>query len=121
MQCGARVVPEGAYAVVRRSSRGLRVHSRHWVRCVRAWQGKFDYHAGQYAFMCIPELGMFQWHPFSMSSAPFEADCMLHIRVLGNWTKSLYVGARGRRGWGWRWCIVALTCATLSLTRAGTT
>ena len=54
---------------------------------------------------------MFQWHPFSMSSAPFEADCMLHIRVLGNWTKSLYVGALWGGGWRWRWRIVKVTCA----------
>jgi len=25
--------------------------------------------AGQYDFICIPKLGMFEWHPFSFSSS----------------------------------------------------
>lgn len=47
------------------------------------------YKGGQYVFICIPELSMFQWHPFSFSSAPHEEMVCIHIRVLGNWTSTL--------------------------------
>lgn len=50
----------------------------------------FTYKPGQYMFICIPSLGFFQWHPFSISSAPWEPDVSIHLRVLGNWTKQLY-------------------------------
>jgi predicted ferric reductase len=50
----------------------------------------FTYKGGQYLFICIPKLGFFQWHPFSLSSAPWEPEVHLHVRILGNWTQSLY-------------------------------
>ena len=58
--------------------------------CV-ALQGNFRYKAGQYVFVNIPSLSLFQWHPFSLSSSPYQDTVMVHIRVLGNWTKALYV------------------------------
>jgi len=51
---------------------------------------QFDYLGGQYVWICVPELTMFQWHPFSISSSPGDRDITLHIRVLGGWTKGLY-------------------------------
>lgn len=68
--------------------------------CSPAWhpQGNFRYKAGQYVFVNIPSLSLFQWHPFSLSSSPYQDTVMVHIRVLGNWTKALcvrhHVGAR---------------------------
>eukprot|EP00238_Polyblepharides_amylifera_P011893 CAMPEP_0196591568 /NCGR_PEP_ID=MMETSP1081-20130531/70094_1 /TAXON_ID=36882 /ORGANISM="Pyramimonas amylifera, Strain CCMP720" /LENGTH=369 /DNA_ID=CAMNT_0041914965 /DNA_START=478 /DNA_END=1587 /DNA_ORIENTATION=+ len=53
-------------------------------------KGDFNYRAGQYLFMCIPELTSFQWHPFSMSSSPDQDLVSIHIRVLGDWTSQLY-------------------------------
>lgn len=50
----------------------------------------FKYKAGQYCFICIPEVTPFEWHPFSMSSSPHENKVSIHIRVLGDWTKKLY-------------------------------
>ena len=47
------------------------------------------FHAGQYCFVCVPELGV-QFHPFSYSSAPGDSRVTLHIRALGNWTKALH-------------------------------
>lgn len=59
----------------------------------------FNYRAGQYIFVCIPELGLLQWHPFSMSCAPHEAaingEFYLHVRALGDWTRSLWSIAKG--------------------------
>ena len=51
---------------------------------------EMKYMAGQYIFICIPEISLFQWHPFSLSSAPHQEDVMIHIRALGNWTKHLH-------------------------------
>lgn len=50
----------------------------------------FDYKGGQYIFLCVPELSVFEWHPFSISSSPASPDITVHIRVLGNWTQKLY-------------------------------
>ena len=50
----------------------------------------FHYKAGQYVFLCVPELTMWEWHPFSLSSSPNEKNVSLHVRVLGDWTKRLY-------------------------------
>ena len=50
----------------------------------------FQYRGGQYLFVMIPKLGMFEWHPFSISSAPHEDMVSIHVRVLGDWTKKLH-------------------------------
>mmetsp|Transcript_13368 Transcript_13368/g.28394 ORF Transcript_13368/g.28394 Transcript_13368/m.28394 type:complete len:515 (-) Transcript_13368:309-1853(-) len=53
-------------------------------------KGNFAYRAGTYVFLCIPELSYYEWHPFSLSSAPHEEKVSIHIRVLGDWTQKLY-------------------------------
>mmetsp|Transcript_27849 Transcript_27849/g.44593 ORF Transcript_27849/g.44593 Transcript_27849/m.44593 type:complete len:485 (-) Transcript_27849:1930-3384(-) len=50
----------------------------------------FDYEPGQYVFICIPELGLHEWHPFSLSSSPHHEGVSVHARSLGNWTKRLH-------------------------------
>jgi NADPH oxidase len=50
----------------------------------------FHYSGGQYLFLMVPELSIFQWHPFSISSSPHEDEVSVHIRVLGDWTRDLY-------------------------------
>jgi hypothetical protein len=59
----------------------------------------FKYRAGQYIFICVPNLGIMEWHPFSMSNAPWEAErngyFHLHVRALGDWTKKLWNLASG--------------------------
>jgi hypothetical protein len=45
---------------------------------------------GMYVSIKIPELSKYQWHPFSISSAPSwedEKHFTLHIQGLGDWTK----------------------------------
>mmetsp|Transcript_34115 Transcript_34115/g.45095 ORF Transcript_34115/g.45095 Transcript_34115/m.45095 type:complete len:550 (-) Transcript_34115:347-1996(-) len=51
---------------------------------------KFLYRSGQYVFVCVPELTLFEWHPFSFSSSPQQDLVTIHIRVLGDWTKNLH-------------------------------
>lgn len=53
-------------------------------------KGTFKYCAGQYCFIMIPALGLFDFHPFTISSAPHETDVKFHIRALGDWTKRLH-------------------------------
>ncbi|KAL7575529.1 hypothetical protein ACA910_020110 [Epithemia clementina (nom. ined.)] len=50
----------------------------------------FDYNPGQYVYIAVPELSSFEWHPFSLSSAPHQPFVTMHIRAAGNWTSALY-------------------------------
>jgi len=45
--------------------------------------------AGQYIFLSCPELSYFQWHPFTLTSAPEEDYLSVHIRVVGDFTIAL--------------------------------
>jgi hypothetical protein len=51
----------------------------------------FDFHAGDYVYVNIPDVAKFEWHPFTISSAPEDEDYItLHVRVAGGWTGRLY-------------------------------
>jgi len=45
--------------------------------------------AGQYIFLSCPEISYFQWHPFTLTSAPEEDYISVHIRVVGDFTSEL--------------------------------
>jgi len=45
--------------------------------------------AGQYIFLSCPEVSYFQWHPFTLTSAPEEDYLSVHIRVTGDFTRAL--------------------------------
>ena len=47
------------------------------------------FRAGQYVFLMIPKLGVYEWHPFTVSSAPHAEKMTLHIKALGDWTRKL--------------------------------
>ncbi|GAQ79930.1 putative respiratory burst oxidase [Klebsormidium nitens] len=50
----------------------------------------FDYRPGQYVFINCPRVSAFQWHPFSLTSAPSDALLRVHIRTsVGDWTSAL--------------------------------
>jgi len=42
--------------------------------------------AGQYIFINCPDVSYFQWHPFTLTSAPEEDYISVHIRVAGDFT-----------------------------------
>ncbi|KAI9666767.1 MAG: hypothetical protein M1831_001543 [Alyxoria varia] len=46
------------------------------------------YSAGQYALLQIPELSLFQWHPFTISGCKGKT-LQFHIKTDGNWTSKL--------------------------------
>ncbi|GAA6000613.1 hypothetical protein JCM10207_004576 [Rhodosporidiobolus poonsookiae] len=45
--------------------------------------------AGQYIFLNVPTISYFQWHPFTLTSAPEEDHISVHIRVVGDWTRAV--------------------------------
>ncbi|KAJ6537665.1 NADPH oxidase [Mycena capillaripes] len=45
--------------------------------------------AGEYVFLNCPEISYFQWHPFTLTSAPEEDYISVHIRVEGDFTTAL--------------------------------
>ncbi|KAK2741368.1 hypothetical protein FQN57_005652 [Myotisia sp. PD_48] len=45
--------------------------------------------AGQYIFLCCPEISLWQYHPFTLTSAPEEDYISIHVRCVGNFTKAL--------------------------------
>lgn len=51
----------------------------------------FNFRPGDYVFVNIPAIAKYEWHPFTLSSAPEQDDYMwLHIRGVGEWTNRLY-------------------------------
>jgi FAD-binding domain len=51
----------------------------------------FVFRPGDYVFVNIPTIAKYEWHPFTLSSAPEEAEHIwLHIRGVGEWTNRLY-------------------------------
>ncbi|KAK5552066.1 hypothetical protein LTR46_009932 [Exophiala xenobiotica] len=45
--------------------------------------------AGQYIFLCCPEVSIWQYRPFTLTSAPEEDYISVHIRMVGDFTKQL--------------------------------
>ncbi|KAI5601368.1 hypothetical protein POPTR_001G098300v4 [Populus trichocarpa] len=50
---------------------------------------QFRYKSGQYMFVQCPAVSLFEWHPFSITSAPGDDYLSVHIRQLGDWTQEL--------------------------------
>ncbi|XP_071097928.1 NADPH oxidase 5-like [Haliotis cracherodii] len=45
---------------------------------------------GDYLFLQIPDIAKYEWHPFTISSAPeLEGKLWVHVRSTGHWTKKL--------------------------------
>ncbi|KAJ0084102.1 hypothetical protein Patl1_30817 [Pistacia atlantica] len=49
----------------------------------------FKYKSGMYLFVKCPDISPFEWHPFSITSAPGDYYLSVHIRTLGDWTTEL--------------------------------
>ncbi|CAK9197881.1 unnamed protein product [Sphagnum jensenii] len=49
----------------------------------------FRYKSGMYLFLQCSQISPFEWHPFSITSAPGDPFLSVHIRSLGDWTKEL--------------------------------
>ncbi|KAL5596658.1 hypothetical protein BROUX41_006648 [Berkeleyomyces rouxiae] len=49
----------------------------------------FRYKAGQWLFLQVPAVSNFQWHPFTITSCPFDPYVSVHVRQVGDFTKAL--------------------------------
>ncbi|TVU49898.1 hypothetical protein EJB05_01239, partial [Eragrostis curvula] len=49
----------------------------------------FRYKSGQYIFVNCSAVSPFEWHPFSITSAPQDSYVTVHIRTAGDWTWKL--------------------------------
>ncbi|KIV97047.1 hypothetical protein PV10_00849 [Exophiala mesophila] len=47
------------------------------------------YKAGQWLFINIPSVSSQQWHPFTITSCPFDPYISIHVRQVGDWTKAV--------------------------------
>ncbi|KAJ8417185.1 hypothetical protein AAFF_G00284120 [Aldrovandia affinis] len=51
----------------------------------------FHFKPGDYVYLNIPVIAKYEWHPFTISSAPEQQDILwLHIRSMGQWTNRLF-------------------------------
>jgi len=52
---------------------------------------RFKFQAGQYLFLMCPEVSKTEWHPFTISSSPWESTFSVHIRSRSDmdWTHAL--------------------------------
>jgi len=57
----------------------------------------FKYKAGQWLFLQVPSVSKYQWHPFTITSCPYDPYVSVHIRQVGDFTRDLgdAVGAGG--------------------------
>ncbi|KAJ7352289.1 FAD-binding domain-containing protein [Mycena albidolilacea] len=56
---------------------------------LRIIKPSFKYTPGQWLFIQVPEISRFQWHPFTITSAPKDPYISLHIRQVGDFTHAL--------------------------------
>lgn len=55
------------------------------------------YKAGQWLFIQVPSISKYQWHPFTITSCPYDPYVSIHVRQVGDFTRALgdAVGAGG--------------------------
>ncbi|KAJ7220234.1 NADPH oxidase [Mycena pura] len=56
---------------------------------LRIIKSSFKYTPGQWLFIQVPEISHFQWHPFTITSAPKDPYVSVHIRQVGDFTHKL--------------------------------
>ena len=49
----------------------------------------FEYRSGQWVRVACSALGPWEYHPFTLTSAPHEKQLTFHIRAVGPWTTNL--------------------------------
>jgi NADPH oxidase len=56
---------------------------------LRIVKPSFKYTAGQWLFIQVPDVSRWQWHPFTITSAPEDPYVSIHIRQVGDFTHAL--------------------------------
>lgn len=49
----------------------------------------FRYKAGQWLFLQVPSVSKYQWHPFTITSCPYDPYVSVHVRQVGDFTRAL--------------------------------
>lgn len=49
----------------------------------------FRYKAGQWLFLQLPSVSRYQWHPFTITSCPYDPYVSVHVRQVGDFTRAL--------------------------------
>ncbi|KAL8738116.1 MAG: hypothetical protein Q9181_001063 [Wetmoreana brouardii] len=47
------------------------------------------YKAGQWLLINVPSVSTTQWHPFTITSCPFDPYISIHVRQVGDWTRDV--------------------------------
>jgi respiratory burst oxidase len=58
------------------------------ITCRKPGGKPWRYSAGQYVFLQVPAVSLFQWHPFTISHCADDV-LQLHIKADGDWTKKI--------------------------------
>ncbi|CAH7685782.1 NADPH oxidase [Phakopsora pachyrhizi] len=56
---------------------------------IRMQKPSLKYIPGQWIFFQMPEISRFQWHPFTLSSAPDDPYISIHVRQVGDFTREV--------------------------------
>lgn len=56
---------------------------------IQMFKEKTKVKAGQYIFINVPAVSAWQYHPFTLTSAPEEDHLSVHLRMVGDFTKEL--------------------------------
>lgn len=64
-------------------------------------------HNAQHIGLQLPVISTFEWHPFTLSSAPEDKFISVHIRTAGDWTGDVYQYFSVRACW----CLYVPVCA----------
>jgi len=57
----------------------------------------FSYNAGQFVQIAFLDIGLLEFHPISISSAPHESEVTLHIKASGGWSNMLIELAKEKK------------------------
>lgn len=56
---------------------------------IQFYKPGFQYKAGQWLFINCPAVSRGQWHPFTITSCPFDPYVSIHMRQVGDFTREL--------------------------------
>uniref|UniRef100_L7J2T3 Cytochrome b-245 heavy chain subunit beta n=1 Tax=Pyricularia oryzae (strain P131) TaxID=1143193 RepID=L7J2T3_PYRO1 len=76
----------GGFYLLERLYREIR--ARHVVE-IQFNKPSFKYKAGQWLFLQVPSVSKYQWHPFTITSCPYDPYVSVHVRQVGDFTKAL--------------------------------
>jgi NADPH oxidase len=68
---------------------GMAIQHPSKVLELRMKKSTFVFVPGEYLFLNCPILARYEWHPFTITSAPEEDFVSVHIRAVGDWTEAL--------------------------------